>query len=237
MRSPKVLKLIEEAEDKLEAAAAASAAQAATDGMDELEKRLQSLRLKAQTSKEEKFKASEVEYDKQVENAKQVHAQEIQDYLETKEAELMSKLEQLAGKQLDRKIQLENQFTELSSEEAAILDKMKTLKAKLDVMISGDAPQDVPKVPECPACMEEMVPPTRIFQCAAGHPVCETCRYWESLSCGLLDDDLPLPGQRSVSARLVDASWWAATLHWNSSSAQYITAGSSRVKQVVNWMV
>ena len=101
MNSPKVLKLIEEAEDKLEAAAAASAAQAATDGMDELEKRLQSLRLKAQTSKEEKFKASEVEYDKQVENAKQVHAQEIQDYLETKEAELMSKLEQLAGKQLD----------------------------------------------------------------------------------------------------------------------------------------
>ena len=181
MRSPKVLKLIEEAEDKLEATAAASAAQAATDGMDELEKRLRSVRLKAQTSEDEKFKASEVEYDGEVENAKQGHANAIQDYLDTKEAELTSKLEQLAAKQLDKKIQLDNEFTEMSSEEAAILDKMKTLKSKLDVMISGDAPRNVPKVPECPACMEEMVPPTRIFQCATGHPVCETCRYWEPL--------------------------------------------------------
>ena len=177
MSSPKVFKLIEEAEDKLEAAAAASAAQAATDGMDELEKRLRSVRLKAQTSKDEKLKASEVEYDKEVENTKQAHANEIQDYLKTKEAELTSELEQLAEEKLDRKIQIDNEFTKMSSEEAAILDKMKTLKTKLDVMISGDAPQDVPKVPECPACMEEMVPPTRIFQCATGHPVCETCRY------------------------------------------------------------
>jgi len=32
------------------------------------------------------------------------------------------------------------------------------------------------KVPECPVCLEEMVPPTRIFQCRNGHLICETCK-------------------------------------------------------------
>jgi len=33
-----------------------------------------------------------------------------------------------------------------------------------------------PEVPECPVCFNEMVPPTRIFQCRDGHLVCETCK-------------------------------------------------------------
>jgi len=33
-----------------------------------------------------------------------------------------------------------------------------------------------PQVPECPVCLEEMAPPTRIFQCTNGHLVCETCK-------------------------------------------------------------
>jgi len=32
------------------------------------------------------------------------------------------------------------------------------------------------QVPECPVCLEEMVPPTRIFQCRNGHLICETCK-------------------------------------------------------------
>ena len=31
------------------------------------------------------------------------------------------------------------------------------------------------KVPECPVCMEEMVPPLRIHQCRHGHLVCSAC--------------------------------------------------------------
>jgi len=33
-----------------------------------------------------------------------------------------------------------------------------------------------PCVPECPVCLEEMIPPTRIFQCRNGHLLCETCK-------------------------------------------------------------
>ena len=33
-----------------------------------------------------------------------------------------------------------------------------------------------PPAPDCPICYEPMVPPTRIFQCGAGHLVCGGCR-------------------------------------------------------------
>jgi len=33
-----------------------------------------------------------------------------------------------------------------------------------------------PSIPECPVCLEEMAPPTRIFQCRNGHLLCETCK-------------------------------------------------------------
>jgi len=33
-----------------------------------------------------------------------------------------------------------------------------------------------PQVPECPVCLDEMAPPTRIFQCRNGHLICETCK-------------------------------------------------------------
>merc|ERR1712107_657328 len=31
-------------------------------------------------------------------------------------------------------------------------------------------------LPECPVCLEEMGPPTNIFQCTNGHLVCAPCR-------------------------------------------------------------
>ena len=40
---------------------------------------------------------------------------------------------------------------------------------------SQAAPQ-APAAPDCPICYELMTPPTRIFQCGAGHLVCGTCR-------------------------------------------------------------
>ena len=33
-----------------------------------------------------------------------------------------------------------------------------------------------PPAPDCPICYEPMVPPTRIFQCGAGHLVCGGCK-------------------------------------------------------------
>ena len=33
-----------------------------------------------------------------------------------------------------------------------------------------------PPTPDCPICYEPMTPPTRIFQCGAGHLVCGACK-------------------------------------------------------------
>ena len=39
-----------------------------------------------------------------------------------------------------------------------------------------EAEDPAPAAPDCPICYELMSPPTRIFQCGAGHLVCGTCR-------------------------------------------------------------
>ena len=51
--------------------------------------------------------------------------------------------------------------------------------AKEDAEEEEDAVQAVhqgPAAPDCPICYELMTPPTRIFQCGAGHLLCGTCR-------------------------------------------------------------
>ena len=45
-----------------------------------------------------------------------------------------------------------------------------------DEMEEGINPNPPPPAPECPICYESMVPPTRIFQCGAGHLVCGGCK-------------------------------------------------------------
>ena len=42
--------------------------------------------------------------------------------------------------------------------------------------IGPNPPPPPPPAPDCPICYEPMVPPTRIFQCGAGHLVCGGCR-------------------------------------------------------------
>ena len=35
---------------------------------------------------------------------------------------------------------------------------------------------------ECPVCMDDMKPPTRIFQCRNGHVICENCKAHPELN-------------------------------------------------------
>ena len=37
--------------------------------------------------------------------------------------------------------------------------------------------------PECPVCLEMLMPPIRIIQCSNGHLVCEVCQSRPQLSC------------------------------------------------------
>merc|ERR550519_721496 len=55
----------------------------------------------------------------------------------------------------------------------------KLRKQKLEVETDNDASsnlKDAQETLECPACMESMKPPTRIWMCPASHLICEQCR-------------------------------------------------------------
>ena len=51
-----------------------------------------------------------------------------------------------------------------------------------EVAVEGDLDGEVaeqphlPPAPDCPICFEPMAPPTRIYQCGAGHLLCGACR-------------------------------------------------------------
>merc|ERR1719222_566789 len=49
----------------------------------------------------------------------------------------------------------------------------KVRKRKVDQL---DATNKQPTAPECPVCLERMMPPTKIFGCINGHHICETCK-------------------------------------------------------------
>jgi len=53
-----------------------------------------------------------------------------------------------------------------------VKQELESLKRKLPLPIS---------VPECPICMDEMTPPTKIVQCLKGHKICEPCSQREEV--------------------------------------------------------
>ena len=58
-------------------------------------------------------------------------------------------------------------------------DLEKKMQARFATSTNSSAsaqPAPSPDVPECPICLEEMSPPTRIFTCANGHLICSNCR-------------------------------------------------------------
>ena len=76
---------------------------------------------------------------------------------------LETKMDILTSKVQKNQIELENKIKNLEVQ----------VKQLLEVK-NNNAPKVVPK-PECPVCMEEMGPGTRIMQCEAGHFLCWSC--------------------------------------------------------------
>ena len=73
--------------------------------------------------------------------------------------------------ELENKINDQNKI--ISSQNKMIKNLGEQVKQLLEVK-NNNAPKVVPK-PECPVCMEEMGPRTRIMQCGAGHLLCWGC--------------------------------------------------------------
>ena len=57
-----------------------------------------------------------------------------------------------------------------------VLEMKSAVNAELMILRAEVAKsRPVLSLPECPICMQEMVPPTRIIQCLRGHKLCEHC--------------------------------------------------------------
>merc|ERR1719397_2110543 len=74
----------------------------------------------------------------------------------------------------------ENLTRLLSNNEAQLAEMMakqeeQGKKRRADQMETV-ASENQPAAPECPVCLEKMVPPTKIFHCVKGHHPCETCK-------------------------------------------------------------
>merc|ERR1719495_2067795 len=54
--------------------------------------------------------------------------------------------------------------------------RVKLMRAKGRELDNQRLSLSTPAMPECPVCLEEMIPPQHIFHCQNGHLICEACR-------------------------------------------------------------
>jgi len=54
--------------------------------------------------------------------------------------------------------------------------QLEMLQDSVLTAVSSPPSVAMPSYPECPYCMEELVPPAKILQCLSGHLICETCQ-------------------------------------------------------------
>jgi len=85
--------------------------------------------------------------------------------------EFVKRLKQKNGESLARLL------SDSEAQLAEMLAKQEKEKAiQLAIQLERAASKNQPAAPECPVCLDQMVPPTRILQCTNGHLTCETCK-------------------------------------------------------------
>ena len=100
---------------------------------------------------------------------KLIHANERKEL----EEEFVSKQRVLEDKQRD-------EIDNLDEEKEKLKTELEQLEVTLeDLMTKGVTTEEVKDnflpCPECPVCLEMLMPPIRIMQCSNGHLVCEVC--------------------------------------------------------------
>ena len=61
------------------------------------------------------------------------------------------------------------------------LREMSNLQKDLKAEIAKAKTPAIGFIPECPICLHQMVPPTKIVHCVKGHKMCETCSKKEAV--------------------------------------------------------
>ena len=64
---------------------------------------------------------------------------------------------------------------------ADILEEMNNVEKNLKAEIAKVVTPAAKFIPECPICLHQMAPPTKIVHCIKGHKLCETCSKKETV--------------------------------------------------------
>jgi len=105
------------------------------------------------------------------------HALELHDL----EAKHKTEIEKLEKENEEKRFKLQRKQ---QTEKDLLTNQLRILEAKLDSDVTekgktiASAPElpHVAPCPECPVCMESLMPPMRIIQCSNGHLICEICK-------------------------------------------------------------
>ena len=148
------------------------------DGKEEslqiLEGRLRDLKT-IEFEKDKQMKELDSRKGKDLATAKEEYQKKIKE-LKNNLEETVNRIKENYEKEKSNVIQ---NFEVQSQERFQIQRNIQELQSKtgnLDHGSSGLPSVSLPVAPECPICLEEMAPPTRIFQCLNGHHVCGACR-------------------------------------------------------------
>ena len=69
----------------------------------------------------------------------------------------------------------------LKVEVAKVLGEVKNVQKSLKAEILKVKTPAAEFIPECPICLHQMAPPTKIVHCVHGHKLCETCSKKEAV--------------------------------------------------------
>ena len=91
--------------------------------------------------------------------------------------EVVSLKSELQKMELKMELMMQRMKTEMMVE---VKDEVREMKSAVNaemMVLKAEVAKSCPalSLPECPICLQDMAPPTRIIQCKVGHKLCESC--------------------------------------------------------------
>ena len=124
----------------------------------------------------DKIKSVELVIKSEVEILKEKHKDKLSQCL----LEQKSEMEKFVFKQKAEVFSLTSRHREENIKLEKNIADNKAQRSKMERKMQAHIPSVMtsasPDVPECPVCMEEMMPPMKIFNCRNGHLICSDCR-------------------------------------------------------------
>ena len=178
---------------------------------------------------------------------------ELLDSVERKREELVNKenvLKELKMIQAREKEDLEEEFLmrqrqleetqnadaeRITEERGKLRSELESLETQLEELMSKGRENDEQTLPcpECPVCLELLLPPMRIMQCSNGHLVCGTCEAKVELTCCPTCRQVGLCLQWDQFPKLCSSCICASGLYWKSH--RYGTAPGNLVHLVLRF--